>query len=504
MDHKFTADLTSNQLGKDGTSQYATFLPAVSNAFSSMIGNVRNKPNYFAASRLPVNFEYGLEGLNWLNPTDYYFTYRWNLYSAGHANLDLTKDDPGEAMIRKRDKSYAWILGDSGGYQIAKGQWECDWTAGSGCPKAQKKRDGVLKWLDDISDYAMILDIPTWVVYDEKARKASNIHTYQQAVDATKYNNDYFLANRQGYQNGGAKLLNVMQGANHKDADGWYNIMKHYSDPNKHPGTHFNGWAMGGQNMCDVDLILRRLVALRHDGLLETGIHDHMHFLGTSKLEWATLLTDIQRAVRRHHNPNFSITFDCASPFLAAANGQVYREISLEHRKKWTYRMEGGIDDKKYALDTRSLRDGIMQDGLFKSFEDSPISARCMMKDICTYAPGDLNKIGKEGRTSWDTLSYGILMAHNTYMHAEAVQRANRDYDNGVVPYVLMSSDEDIALWYFRDIIEEIFATSDRQKSLDIIKKHSDVWLGITGSRGFTGRKALNSNTHFNANFVPV
>ena len=25
-----------------------------------------------------------------------------------------------------------------------------------------------------------------------------------------------------------------------------------------------------------------------------------MHFLGTSKLEWATLLTDVQRAVRKY------------------------------------------------------------------------------------------------------------------------------------------------------------------------------------------------------------
>ena len=31
-----------------------------------------------------------------------------------------------------------------------------------------------------------------------------------------------------------------------------------------------------------------------HDGLLEEGLHDWMHFLGTSKLEWALLLTDIQ------------------------------------------------------------------------------------------------------------------------------------------------------------------------------------------------------------------
>jgi hypothetical protein len=47
--------------------------------------------------------------------------------------------------------------------------------------------------------------------------------------------------------------------------------------------------------------------------LLQEGIHDWMHFLGTSKLEWAVLLTDIQRAVRKYVNPAFTISFDCAS-----------------------------------------------------------------------------------------------------------------------------------------------------------------------------------------------
>ena len=98
-----------------------------------------------------------------------------------------------------------------------------------------------------------------------------------------------------------------------QQADDWYAQMKDYCDPKKHP-RHTLGWAMGGQNMCDVHLALKRLVALRFDGLLEKGVHDVMH-LGTSKLEWAVLLTDIQRAVRKYHNENFMITFDCASPF---------------------------------------------------------------------------------------------------------------------------------------------------------------------------------------------
>ena len=112
-------------------------------------------------------------------------------------------------------------------------------------------------------------------------------------------------------------------------------------------------------------LALKRIVALRYDGLLEKGKHDFDYdFPGTSKLEWATLLTDVQRAVRKHHNENFSITFDCASPFLATANGQIYIQTETEDRTKWVYRMVPSADDKKYASDTRSFKDAVLQDGI--------------------------------------------------------------------------------------------------------------------------------------------
>jgi hypothetical protein len=247
------------------------------------------------------------------------------------------------------------MLGDSGGFQIAKGLWEGDWRANSGCAKAQKKRSAVLTWLDSVSDYGMILDIPTWVIHDKKASRACQITTLQEAVDATKFNNKYFMAHRKGKENGGARFLNVLQGDNHTSAEQWYQEMKDFCDPAKYPTTHFDGWSMGGQNMCDVHLVLKRLVALRHDNLLQQGKHDWMHFLGTSKLEWAVLLTVIQRAIRKYVNPNFTISFDCASPFLATANGQVYHHIDLAHNEKWCYRMSPIADDKKYSTDSKNI-----------------------------------------------------------------------------------------------------------------------------------------------------
>jgi hypothetical protein len=483
-------DLTAKQL------DYAVFLPAISGFYSTFVGKQRNE-HYVDPARFPQGLT-DMEQLNWLNSTKALFPYRWSLASGGHANLDLNKQDWSEDMVRNREPG-TFLLGDSGGFQIAKGLWEGDWKANSGCAKAQKKRELVLNWLDNVSDYCMTLDIPTWVIHDKKASKACQITTLQEAVDATKFNNEYFMKHRKGIRNGGTKILNVLQGDNHGSADQWYDTMKEYCDPVKYPDTHFDGWSMGGQNMCDVHLVLRRLVALRYDNLLQEGVHDWMHFLGTSKLEWAVLLTVIQRAVRKYVNPAFTISFDCASPFLATANGQVYYENVFEHDSKWSYRMAPSADDKKYSLDTRKWSTGVVADGIYPRWQDSPLSNLFKMKDICIYKPGDLNKIGKEGKTSWDSFSYALLMGHNVWMHLTAVQEANRRFDAGEHPAMMRRSGGDYAR--FEDIVEAIFAAPDRQTAEAIIETYDSYWMEIVGTRGFKGKKTKNARTQFNALF---
>ena len=475
---------------------YAVFLPAISGFYATFVGKQRNEP-YVDPARFPAGLT-DMEQMNWLNSQKALFPYRWSLYSGGHANLDLNKQDWSEDMVRNREPG-TFMLGDSGGFQIAKGLWEGDWKANSGCVKAEKKRSAILKWLDTISDYGMILDIPTWVIHDKKASDACGIRTLEEAVDATKYNNEYFMRHRRGKNNGGAKFLNVLQGDNHTSAETWYQTMKQYCDPALYPDTHFDGWAMGGQNMCDVHLVLRRLIALKYDGLLQEGTHDWMHFLGTSKLEWAVLLTVIQRAVRKYANPVFSISFDCASPFLATANGQVYFENVFEHDSKWSYRMAPSADDKKYATDTRKWADGVIADGIYPRWEDSPLSDMLKMKDICIYAPGDLNKNGKEGKTSWDSFSYALLMGHNVWMHLTAVQEANRRFDAGEHPAMMRRQGGDYAR--FEDIVEDIFAAPTRAESEAIIEYYSSYWMEIVGTRGFKGKKAMNARSQFNALF---
>ena len=476
-------DLTAKQ------NDYAIFLPALSSFYGTFIGKQRVANDYVDPARMPAKLP-DMENFNWFNTTKGVFTYKWSLYSAGHANLDTTVDAPKEGMVRDRDPN-SWLLGDSGGFQIGKGVWEGDWK-NPNCPKAKKKREQVLAWMDAYMDYGMILDIPAWVCRSPEGRKATNINSYEEAVQGTYINNDYFINNRTG----ACKFLNVLQGENHTEAEDWYQRMKKYCDPVQYPTNHFNGWSMGGQNMCDIHLILHRLVTIIHDGLLEEGVQDWMHFLGTSKLEWATLLTDIQRSIRKHHNPKFTISFDCASPFLATANGQIYTNVETPDRGKWTYRMQSTADNKKYSTDTRQFSQGILADGYHTTFNDSPVSRNLLMKDICIYKPGDLNKNGKEGKTSWDSFSYALMMGHNVWQHLNAVQEANRQYDQGHYPKMLIQETFDTVT--FRDVCEAIFSADTKEESMAIIQHYSKFWMSIIGTRGATGKKTVNAGTMFN------
>ena len=175
-------------------SDYAVFLPALSTFYALFVGRQRRglQPYdenvkasgvpYIPLDRIPAHLPHGVESMNWLDPKGLW-QYKWSLHSAGHASLDLTKDLYREDMFRDRNRESSWLLGDSGGFQIGKGKWEGDWRAGSGCEKAQKKRDGVLRWMDKFMDYGMILDIPAWVDRSQKAvRQVKSVHIKKQLM----------------------------------------------------------------------------------------------------------------------------------------------------------------------------------------------------------------------------------------------------------------------------------------------------------------------------------
>lgn len=474
--------------------EWALFLPAVSSFFISGLGKQREGEDYFPKERIPASFNGDVEKLNFLNSKEGLYTYKWGLYSAGHANLDPDKDDHNESIIRKREEG-TFMLGDSGGFQILKGQWPADWKDPN-CPKAMEKRKIVLRWMDTYMDYGMCLDIPSQSFLNTPAIPLHGIHNIEEAITATHINNEYFVKHRSGK----CKFLNVLQGTTHTESDDWYSEMKKYCDPTVYPETHFNGWAFGGQNKIDIHLTLRRMVDIIYDGLLQEGKHDLIHCLGVSILEYAVLFTDIQKAIRKYHNPSLTITFDCASPFFSAAKGLAYFNNSLENNEKWSYQMTKTAEDKKYATDNRKFSDACIQDNVHTVFTDSPVTDKLLVRDICYRGQGFIGQHGKETKTSWDTLSYTLIQAHNVYQHIYAVQEGNRRYEQGIIPAMIHHSDSGIK---FKDIVEEVFSKKTRQESHAVIEHYDSFWKQMSaGSQGFSGKRTVNARTKFNELFT--
>jgi hypothetical protein len=472
---------------------WALFLPALSSFYIAGLGKQRKGEEYFDQARIPQAFNGDVECLNFLSSKQGLYHYKWVLYSAGHADLKNYKNNSSESIVIDRDKKKTFVLADSGGFQIMKGQWEGDWKDPA-CPKAALKRKQVLQWMDDNADYGMCLDVPTQTLRNTHLLDKHGISTIEQAVQATHINNEYFIRNRTGE----CKFLNVLQGLNHTQSDEWYEEMKKYCDPKIYPNNHFNGWAFGGQTKIDIHLTLKRLVGIIYDGLLEPGKHDLIHCLGTSIMEYAVVFTDIQKAIRKYHNPKLQITFDCASPFFAAAKGLAYNNTSIEHDKKWTYSMEKTAENKNYATDNRKFIDAVLQDGVHKIFTDSPITDKMLIKDLCYRGNGFLGQHGKETKTSWDTLSYTLIQAHNVYQHIVAVQEANRRYEQGVIPKMVLNKfDKE----QFGEIVDDIFSKSTRDESLKAIDHYGKYWTQMQAGQGFSGKRAVNAMTSLTKNF---
>jgi hypothetical protein len=451
----------------DKSRDFAVFLPAISNFYNTFISKQRvTGGTHIPAERIPKGFDNGVEGLNFLNPEKGMYTYPTALYSAGHACLNMEQVNDRDSMVVNRDRKFSTIVGDSGGYQIGRGVIKFDWKDFEG-NKANKVRSDILNWLELTSDWAMTLDVPTWAADDLNSPK-TGLTSFKDTLDGTIYNNKFFQKNRLGQ----TKLLNVLQGDDWETAQIWYDAVKDFE---------FEGWAMGGINMCDMEVMLKRLIIMRDEKKLEGK--DWMHVLGTSQLDWACYLTGVQRQVREHINPNFTISFDSASAFLSTANGLVYTQ-NMFTPSRWSFIMDKAPDDKKLKGSTIPF-----------PFQ-SAIGDRLKMGDVCWYGEGDMNKNNKEGKTAWDSFSYCLMMAHNVYNQIRAVQVANDFNDIERVVHkpdvkhwrktkASDTTDEHSTyvprnILYFNTLVEQVFTS---EKPMEVIANASSFLADIRGTR---------------------
>lgn len=391
---------------------YALYLPAISSFYVKQLVTLAEK-----GGRVPAGFELGHEGLDFLKQNHSYYHYPWGLYSAGHATLDISKTDR-DPMVINRDPNTTVVLGDSGGFQVATGVIKMDWetAVNPGDPAREKLCETILRWLENSTDWSMILDVPS-VASAPPLNKRTGLTDFQQCIDITCMNIEYFLEHRVP---GKTRFMNILSGNDEAQSDRWYESVKKYSDVS-YVTEHFGedraleGFAFAGNVKSNMYIALKRLLDLRRDGLLEGK--GWIHFLGTGKLNWACYLTSIQRVLRQHDSPGITLSFDAASPFVNTAYGSTY-SYNYFSPKRFGYFMDSAIDSQ--ALKGSDLP---------MPFGHSPIMSRLTAGDICAMAQGDLDKNGKAKEatsTSWDTNSYLYYMAHSVYQHITAVQEANR------------------------------------------------------------------------------
>jgi hypothetical protein len=405
------------------------------------------------------------------------------------------------------------ILGDSGGYQIGKGVLKFDWLNFEGA-EANKTRQKILEWLEVTADWSMMLDVPTWAC-DHVHSPKTGLKTFEDCLDKTRFNNDYFLQNRLGQ----TKWLNVLQGSDWDTAEKWYDGVKEFSDSKgKYAGKEAEGWAFGGANMCKMDITLKRMMTLREDGLLKGK--NWIHFLGTAQLDWSCYLTLIQRQIRKHINEEITISFDCASPFIATAHGLVYTS-AVHTPKRWSVIMDKAPDNKTLSGSDIPF-----------PFESS-IGRRLTMADIAYYDLGErktdaelgldakgkqikfnhlnpehyhvvprLNKLDKiPNKTSWDSFAYALMMGHNVECHIVAVQRAQQLMDIEIAKtkdkltwkhwkkVKAQDMSDEYSDWvprnilYFNNFIEDLFNTKTKDEAFELIDQASSFLKSLEGAR---------------------
>lgn len=227
-----------------------------------------------------------------------FFDYPYILISAGHnykkntakiINYDLTKKDN-------------ILLGDSGGYQVATGV----------TPFTEKFRDDIFYWLENNTNYALNLDIPTWNL------KSHETDEFKKRVLLSKKNFEYFME----HKSGSTKYMNVLQGRTLNELERWYDVIKDF---------YFEGgWGIGGSSP-NLFLLFQSFFFLYEKG----EFHKHagkkalIHILGYSKIKNLYIILYLQQKLNEL-GIDIQITYDSSTPFLQAAYGRYVAFIRKE------------------------------------------------------------------------------------------------------------------------------------------------------------------------------
>ena len=182
----------------------------------------------------------------------------------------------------------------------------------------------LLRWLEATSDYSMVLDWPTYalVKFGLDPVTGASLHpslkNFGDCLRGSLENHEFFIKNR---KEGATKFLNVLQGRNQEEGDIWWDATK---------DLPFESWAFSNVQASNFSINLRRLIIMRDEGYLQG--REWLHYLGNGKIKAGCALTTVQRALRKYVDPELTVSFDAASPFVMTAKGQMYYGYELSQR----------------------------------------------------------------------------------------------------------------------------------------------------------------------------
>lgn len=418
---------------------FALYLPAVQQSVAHRLHDTT------APLREPMPHGLMKRDFDWYDPRNRFWHYKWALASAGHFAQD-SRDD----IVTNRQEG-TFLLGDSGGYQIATGALADakDWAARRKSPaeimaqwKDSEAPHRIRAWLETHCDYAMTVDMPLWVQGSKHEATPFHYLSEAQLLELSVHNLEVLNSLRD--RDSGCRFLNVLQAYGKDDdeaaslasEDRWFEAVKRFP---------CEGWSLGGDTGWRGGLyrVLRRLLILKDQHLLE-GPRDWCHLLGFSTPLWAVCLTAAQRAIRQTTNPSFSISYDSATPYMTAGKMQQYAippALGADMRG-WKYGAEKLAMGYVYANDASA--------GMFGGA--SPIAR--------LFSLNELNPRSDEmAIKTTDALSDAVLTNHNVYTYVRGSIEANEAvFDRKEAPTTVL---EAIAL------IERLFFTKDWASLLD-------------------------------------
>jgi hypothetical protein len=390
---------------------YALYLPAVNKSY---VHDAAKPTDAVLRARLPQGVT--AADFNILDEASNLVYWPNTLYTATFAVRDKAPD-----IIKSRDRSSTFVLGDSGGFSLQNGAIKM---------APALFRQEVLKFHERDCDIGIPVDLPTASIGNPK----SGVMSFQQCLDTTIANTEFVIQNRSVKR---VRFLTVYQGRDHNEAKHWAKAMEAY---------HLEGMAIAGKTRLDMWFWVARIVDMLNRSKFDHVTH--IHFLGTSQPAFAVLATALQRALRKHVRENITVSFDSSLAFTFVQRfGQVTTGLAAT---------ESGFRLTNHTMPKRGLE-----------FDPAaPFPYRGPLADRCTN--GDFMPGTNPAKAAVDKVGNMMLSNHAVYAELSAILQANRLADmkqrgtNALMPYSLSRCVE---------LIEEAFAGPATGRALTNLRK---------------------------------